>query len=116
MHPRPIAETSSPSRTSLRFSIPRGEFMSSRSRETGPPRLRAGEGARVLDRLERRDLRVRVGADGAGLRVGDRHDDVDVGQTSRKDPETRVEGPTVHDLDHHLNAEERGEPEVPGAG
>ena len=79
-------------------------------------RTRAGEGVRVLDRLEGDALRVRVGPDGARQRVGHRHHDVDVGQTSREDPEPTVEGPTVHDLDHHLDIVGGEEPEVPRVG
>jgi hypothetical protein len=82
-------------KTSLRHYV--SERQPSRRARSGA----GGEGAGVLDRLEGRTLGVRVGLDGARLRIGHRHYDIDVGQAAREDPEAAGRlAAGVQSLDH----------------
>src|SRR6202166_4392219 len=72
----------------------------------------ARQGAGVLDRLEGRLLRVGVGLPAAGLGVCHRDRRLDVGETSREDPEVLVECAAVEDLDASLDVRRGEAPQI----
>src|ERR1700753_4507568 len=75
-----------------------------------------GEGAGVLDGLERLPLRVRVGAGDARDGVLDGEVDPDVGEAAGEDPVALVQGAAVDDLDDGLDVGGAEEPQIAGIG
>src|SRR6185295_19225470 len=80
--------------------------------ESPSERLRAGEGARIDDGAEGLAPRVRVGPGRAGLGVGHRDVDAEVGHAAGEEPVVATGGAGIQDLDGELHVPRAGEIEV----